>query len=361
MANYKEKIKNLLIAIIFFVGLIILILFLGKIDNRSNEERIFDSIIKTIFLDAFDNSCIIEFSNFEIDEDLDPDLKLVSNIINDTSIILKNRYNKQTKEIELSFDIMIRKTSIAKGLIFSDNDKLGINFPLLYQKPIYIYWNDIEKNLGFNKEHLRILFFGLEDKINKKEYRSISEFEAEKYVDFSKDFINSVLSSNIKKELVNTKDNILECKKYNLNFDTDSLEAFFDRVLSAMLEDNKLKITMDRINTVFLFDKETIEKVDLKDYLDFTMDSFLYIDKKDIIRKGEHIIFVNTKDMFEHNIRIEGKAEIVYEKANEEIIFGSIDFTNAQNISELNNLELNILKQEILTSINNIIKDFNIY
>ncbi|PKM96234.1 MAG: hypothetical protein CVU84_00530 [Firmicutes bacterium HGW-Firmicutes-1] len=344
--NHKSKSK--VVAVIVTIAVICAVMVaIGKNDSKSNEEIVFDSTVKTVFLDTYETTNKIEFSKLDQEAVNDPETKLMLNVIKDINVNTIHRYNAQTREIELVFDIRIKDISTIEGQVFANDQLIALDIPLLYPQPLYMTWEVFLDKYGTNNEQAKILLSSLKENINTKAYENVYAFEAQKYVDLSKAFILNTLSQKPDKEKITINENQVACKKYTMNADAQELVDFLNDILNTMLLDKKLGYAMNTMNSVFLFDENSLEKLNLNDYLDVTLDSSLFIDKRSVIRKGEHILRGSLKGFTDMPIKYELNVNTTVIKANEAVELKGFDMADAINVSLLTKEELSTLFKDI--------------
>ncbi|PKM51037.1 MAG: hypothetical protein CVV02_08885 [Firmicutes bacterium HGW-Firmicutes-7] len=355
--------NNIIITTIFAIAVMsILIIGFGKAETSPNDEMVvFDSVIKTLFLDTYETTSEIEFAKLDTKEFSDPQVKQILNMMKDINIKATHRYNKLTSEFELIFDVRVKDVSTVKGHIYAHNNIVAIDIPLLYSKPLYMTDEVFLENYGLNHEQVKILSSNLKDKIVSKSYESIQGFEAESYVDLFLAFISNTLTESLNKQKININDDQFKGTLYVLNADTKDLLDITNNILNTMLDDRKLAYVMNRINSTFLFNENTIEQLEIDDYLQVNIDSTFFIDKRSVVRKSGHNISGTFKGVQGIPINYELNVNTTVSKANETTEFHGINLSNAINISELTEDELEIIYKDIEKKLSIIIDKNRLY
>lgn len=340
----NDKVKIGIIFLIVIVLSIFFVILFGR-EKRSSEDIIFDDVLKTLTLDTFECVSTIEFTELEVKDMNDPDIKLMLDVVKDINVKLIHRYNKSSREIQALIEVYMRDVRILEGNLYINNDYLALEVPVLYHEPIYMTWQDFSREYGVNKEQLTLLSGNIKEKLNRKNFESITEVEAQIYVDIIKDLLKNTLIDKDKEKISMGKKE-LSCIRYTFQMNEEDMGLFINRFIDSILKDQKLESIMNRQRLEFLFDDDTYNRFEKVYPYSAVVDTKVYFDKHDLLRKLDMTIQSEINGIIESPIASTLLVSVEYTKLNN-IIFDTVNVSEAVNLSQLTSEEMYNLKADM--------------
>lgn len=327
----KDIIKiSLVLAVIFALSIIFIIVF-GRV-KVPKETIIFDNTLKTLTLDSFESKSKIELIQLEVDNH-NPDVDLMLDMIRDIEIEYIHKYNKASREIEGILKVYLRDVPLLEGQVYINNHYLAFDMPVLYHQPIYMTWEDFSKEYGINKDQLQLVSGNIKEKLNRKNYESFTEIEAQVYVDIIRDFIKNTMT-NTNKERIQLGGKEISCKAYSFSVDDETIGLYANHLIKAILNDQKLSRIMDQQGLYFLFNTNSYNEFVKKYPYDSISDLKLYFDNHDLLRKASITIDAETESILDSKVSGQLFIDTEYTKL-ENISFKGIEINQAINVSQL--------------------------
>lgn len=347
----KEIIKIGIILLAVVILSIIFIIVFGR-DKTPKEDIVFDNILKTLTLDTYERVLTIQLTELEAGDLNNPETNLMLDVIKDIKLKLIHKYNKSSREVEGEIEVYLRDVRLLEGQLYISNDYLALEVPSLYNQAIYMTWSEFSKRYGINKEQIQLLSGNIQEKLSRNNFESFTEIEAEVYVNIIKDLLKKTLVNVDKNKILLDKEE-LSCVVYSFTMDEEDIKVYTNDFIEAVLTDIKLDKLMERQRLEFLFDQDSYNEFEKKNPYNAIIDSTVYFDKHDILRKATINIQAETNGIFETPISGNLIIDTEYVKL-ENISFDRIDIKKAVDISKLNSKEIAALSTDMR---NNFIKN----
>ncbi len=362
--NRKNIIIIFSIAILLIIISIIILIRTFVIDNKTVEQKVMNAYLNTLLLNSYECSKTIEIENIDI-EGLDNSLEFntILEVLDDININYIHKYNNKSNEVEIEFIFKIRNANITKGKLYINDEIIAVDIPFLYNKPLYITFEDLEKETEFNKLNFDKSINQIKEQLLHRDYSSIENFEANKYIDIYEAFINKILIDEIEKEKIKVDDEEIKCKKYTFKYDKQYYLSLMNNITSTIVNDSKIPkkiINNININNLSLYGY-SIDVDQLEHILEGINSDYkysIYIDSNEIIRKelGEFNVLINDDIYLKSIINLGLTLDTSYSKINSEVDISVIDISNGIDIYSLSKEE----KYNLFKDINNNLYD-NIY
>ena len=342
---------------LIIIGLMIIIFAAGAFvvfsvlkDDRLPQEKVLDSMLKTLLSDGTQSETVISLSSIDIEGLEGPENRMLIMALEDLNLSLKVVRGIKEAVFSLQFSLNMRDIGIFHGTFYLDSELSAIDIPVLYSKPIYISHNDLQRLLmkEASMSIKDISFKELKERILSKDYDNYHLMSLGRYYQLVSAFIEESLVQEPVQEERSLSEKSYNGTVYQLAFNLDGLIGLLNNFSMDASQDEKLKQTLLDLGYVEALDQDKYTRVES---IDLMLMSSLFVDQEEIVRDHEMTAALTLEegfgDMLPNRIAAELKLESEILKLEDEVVFQQPDLSKAVNIGMMNDSELQAFYLEV--------------
>jgi hypothetical protein len=256
--NRYLKIVVIVSAVILLTVFILLALGVFSRDTRTDEEKLVDAGVKTMFADSKITTYHINIDDLEIDGLDGIQAQVLKGVLKDLNIELVVYQEASTKTMKIEFALKQKTIPILDGELFVNDELIAISVPTLYDKTIYGYTGnlsgllasfgmdiDLPKITESQKDVHQEIMDDIELKLLDRDYESIEQLDAVTYYDMIVQFLGIIETGEMVTESVEIDGETVQRNHYQTQTDVAAIIGLFGDIFEASKNDEALNALMD--------------------------------------------------------------------------------------------------------------------
>lgn len=395
--QFKKKfIDNKLIFTILAAFTLIISLFTLSISlksfliNRDPYKKTLYSLGKTLKAKKLHTTTTIRLQ--PISQAKDSDAQLIEQFMKDFTIKLESKLDQSLQKSKVDIFLLYKGKNFLEGSAYVDKDLLVFTLPTLYNYPLYMNIDEINKIKNKNSSSLDL-----------EKYKPLLELKGDKYwkpiskdySKFSKENLGNLFSKGKKTSVTVSESGeytSLECDEVLINFTNQDISDIFEKLILKVVDDENIKLFIKSKSEDFLdlvkkngdLEKFGLIKDDLDDFrlnydreygsymahlkqnldLNFIREQLtlstkvsLKIDEKNYIR-SLHLETSFKPENFGGEVELMLEADQTVNTINDSITIDKPSISNGKNMTKLTDNEWDEMDQQIQKKLIEILDEF---
>ncbi len=262
----KKKVVKLSVAIVLVLAVIAatFIAFGAKktyIPINDDFDKLGNAYIKSALLRSYESEQDLKYEITEIGDELGiapEQAKMIKDFVNGLKLNMKAKKAVENKKdiFELNMDLLVDDSSFVRLNTYVDDEMMVLELPGLYEKKIYVKWNDIDTILTKIDPSIN-------EEINIEDYKrlfapenlgKLKDVKGLEYYKVIKDALKQglVVKENETVKLMEAgKEVSYPCDNYELTVKQDDMLKLTQNIMNKLLEDKNIKeFTKDKVNEI---------------------------------------------------------------------------------------------------------------